>query len=353
MRQGSSRAALAALAALAGPGLAACIDEAWRAPVATDEIIANATVTVDGSGTAFADGRTRLTFGFDVPDVDGLDPSLQATLHVAGGTWVLPDSSGSTTKTVAVTGGHQDAALVAGTTPGTLVATATIEEFTATASRDLVPLTADDAITMLTTPAVAPVADGTTPITIHVCTTDELVHDPMAQVTLHTSDGTWIGASAGDSKSLVANLSTTCVDGSLIPGQTPGRIEVTATVARFTKSLPIDLGPAVIDRVVCSASGGISAGAGTITVTARLVAHGGARPSLGTEVAYRAEVLPGTARGYFTQPVVLLDSGNSAMSSFVTFGYPTSIVLTATATPAGGTAVDCPSITVQGAPPPA
>lgn len=343
--------ALAALLPLAAAG--SCIDAHWHDPVTADEVVTGATLRTKVAGdTAFADGRTRLIFSFDVATDSGLDPMLTATLQLAGGGWVLPDGNSTTTKTVNVTTGHLEAELTTGTAAGSLVATATVKTFTREATIDLVPLTLADAITSLATTTAAPVADGTTPIVVHLCTSPELVRDPMAQATLRTSDGTWIGSNAGDAKAVTVNLSTACIDGSLIPGVTPGPIQVSATVYRFTQAIAIDLAPAALDQVVCSVMGGIANGAGTLSVSARLVGHNGGKPSLGTSVAYDAQLTPGTAAGYFTQPVALLDSGTSVSSQFVTFGYPTRITLTATATPAGGTAVTCPPISVQGAPPP-
>lgn len=326
-----------------------------RAPVSGD-ILTGLTITpVIPSARVLADGQTRFTVALETAGLVGRMPVETAKLEVANGKWELPDSGTSGAKTITISSDRVEAVAVAGTTPGPMTITATVDGFTRVAAYDLTALTLDDVIASVTPvpPTGGAVADGVTLIDVEVCATDRQAAIPSTQVELRTSEGRWASATSGDLKMLTLPIADACVEAALIPGVVPQPVVITATIGQFTRAATVTLAPSPLSRVICTVSGGLSNGAGSPTVSATLVALApGGKPSLGTVVTYQAVVEPATAAGYFASPTAVLSTGDVVGSQFFAYGFPTRITFTATATAGTQPPVTCEPVVIVAPPPP-
>lgn len=320
-----------------------------------EDVFGDLTIEPAAGQALIADGASRLVIKLDTFGLAGRTPAVDATLRIANGTWVLPDPTSAMSKTIKLQQAAIEVAAIAGSTPGPLAVTATIKDLTRSFSVDLRPAKLEDVIEsiVVTPPAGGAIADGATPIAVTVCATERQARIPSTTLELRVTDGKWVGASAADPKLLQVAFGPRCVDASLIPSTTPQTVAVTAKIGAFTRTALVATGFAPIDRAICSFAGTISNGAGTITVTAVLVPTAvGGKPSLGTRVTFAALVEPAMATGFFTNPVVLLETSDRVTGSFTTFGAPTQITFTATAAPGDHPPITCDPVVLTAPPPP-
>lgn len=207
------------------------------------------------------------------------------------------------------------------------------------ACTDTEEITVDEVITKLEArPTGARLAaDGATPVEVEVCTIDE-GRAPDVDAELVTSDGAWQLPDGASAKVSSVPMSAPCEKRLLTPPATATRISVAATIKDLTKTIPIDLVPACVERVRLKVQGTLSSTeASMLTVTAMLdvQGNGGGRATMGTLVTFADDVVPASAKRHFTERELLVGDAGSVQATLHVGPGATKVTLTVAVKPAG------------------
>lgn len=214
----------------------------------------------------------------------------------------------------------------------------------ATGCLDETAVAVEDVITTLevVTPASQRVADGKTPIEIHVCRTPDSGVAKDAKATLETSSGTWVNPGAEDKK-LTVSLAGECETRFLQPTTASGLVTVAATIDSYTRTTSFDLAMAPIAAVRLSRQGSLSdTDTAMLTITAHLDVAGNGKPSLNTLVSFT--VLGGTA--WFSERQPRVGQGSSVQTNLYVAAGATSLTVIATASPDNQTEASSESLVI-------